>query len=61
MSEKVKEWKHQKLAHHSLIKLTMEDVLSQLRIHVLWSIFRDMDKEAFLEARAIEHGGTPYL
>jgi len=49
MSEKVKEGKHKLLAHHGLIKLTMEDALSQMRIPILWSTFRYMDRESFLE------------
>lgn len=35
MNEKVKEGNHQQLTHHGVIKLIVEDVLSQLRIHVL--------------------------
>lgn len=59
MSHKVKEGKHQKLAHHGLIKLILEDALSQLRIPILWSTVRDMDKEVILEIQALEYGGTP--
>lgn len=39
--------------------MILEDALSQLRIPILWSTFRDMSKEAFLEIQSLEHGGTP--
>ena len=55
MSLKVQEGKHQQLAHHGLIKLILEDALSQLRIPIQWSTFRDMEGEAMIEIQALEY------
>lgn len=59
MNLKVEEGKHTQLAHHGLIKLILEDVLSQLRIHILWSMFRDMDREVVIEIQALEYDRDP--
>lgn len=39
----------------------MEDALSQFRIPILESTFRDMDRESVLEIQDLEYGGTPTL
>lgn len=59
MKLKVQEGKHQQLmAHHGLIKLILEDALSQLRVPILWSTFKDMDMEAIIEAIEYERDPT---
>ena len=55
MSQKVQEWKHQQLTHHGLIKLVLEDALSQLKFPILCSTFRDMEKEVVIEIQALEY------
>jgi len=57
MSIKVKEGKHEQLAHHGLIKLIPEYVLSQLSVPILWSTFTDMDREDVI--KAIEYERYP--
>lgn len=47
------------MAHHGLIKLILEDSLSQLRIPILWSTFRDMEKEAIIEIQSLEYDRDP--
>ena len=55
MSLKIQEGKHQQLAHHRLIKLIVEDALSQIRIPIKWSTFRDMDREDVIEVQVLEY------
>ena len=42
MSIKVQEGNHQKLAHHGLIRLIIEDALQNLRLPITWATLRDM-------------------
>jgi len=58
MSQKVREGKHQHIAHHGLIKLIVMDSLSHLRNHVLWNDFMEIDREIFIETQAITSGET---
>ena len=55
MSLKFQEEKHQKLSHHGIIKLILEDALSQLKVPIKWSTFRDMDIEVVIEILALEY------
>ena len=48
MSHKVRQIKYHHLAHHGLIKLILNDPLRMLNVHVSWSYFIDMDREAFI-------------
>lgn len=48
LSQKVRKGKHQHLGHHGLIKMIVVDALNELRIHVLWFNFIDMDREVFI-------------
>lgn len=59
MSLKVKQGKCQQLSHHGIIKLIQEDALIELIIPILWSMFRDMDKEVVIEIQAIEYDRDP--
>jgi len=59
MSHNVREGKKQQLTHHDLIKIIVDDALSKSRVLVLWSTFRDMDREAFLETQVLALGGNP--
>lgn len=59
MSQKVREGKHQQLGHYGLIKLIVVDTFRNLRIHVLWSKFIDMDRENFIETYTPTPGDTP--
>lgn len=52
----MKEGKQQQLAHHGLIKLIVKDALNRLRVLVLWSTFKDMDREAFLDTQVLRLG-----
>ena len=54
-SMKIQEGKHQQLAHHGLLKLILEDDLSQLRIPIQWSTFKYMEKEVAIEIQALEY------
>lgn len=54
MSQKLQEGKHKQPTYHVLIKLILEDALSQLRIPILWYTFRDMDKEDVIQVQALE-------
>lgn len=49
MSQKVKYGKKQHLGHHVFIKLIVEDDFNKLMVTFLWSTFRDMDIETFLD------------
>ena len=53
MSQKVREGKHQHIGHHGLIKVIVVNALNKLRIHVLWSKFIDMDREAFIDTQTL--------
>lgn len=44
-SNKVKEGNSQKLSHHGLIRILIEDALQNLRIPITWSVFRDLPVE----------------
>lgn len=57
MSIKVKEGKHQQLAHHGLIKLILEDVLQNLRFPITWTTFREMQVGG--EIQALEYDKSP--
>lgn len=59
MSQKVKEGQQQHLGHHGLIKIVVEDALNKLRVPILWSTFKDMDREAFLDTQVIALGESP--
>ena len=54
----MREGKKQQLTHHDLIKIIVDDALSKSRVLVLWSTFRDMDREAFLETQVLALGGN---
>jgi len=58
MSQKVREGKHQHLAHHGLIKLIVVDALNHSRFPVIWSKFVDMDRETFIETQVLTLGET---
>ena len=49
-SIKVQEGNSQKLAHHGLIRILIEELLQILRIPIQWSIFRDMQAEEDIKA-----------
>ena len=59
MIQRVREEKHQHLAHHGLIKLIVKDALNKLKIHFLWSSFIYMDKETLIGTWNITPGDTP--
>jgi len=44
-NNKVREWNSQKLAHHGLIRILIEDALQNLKIPITWSAFRDLPTE----------------
>jgi len=41
----VKEGNSQQLAHHGLIRILIEDALQNLKIHITWSVFKDLPTE----------------
>ena len=45
MIHRIKEGKHQHLAHHGLIKIIVEDALNKLKSPIPWSNFIDVDRE----------------
>lgn len=49
ISVKVKEWNHNYLAHHGLIRLISMDSLEHLKTPISWEVFIDMDINYFLE------------
>ena len=59
VSQKVQEGRHQQLEHYGIIKLILEDALIQLRIPILWSTFRDMDKKVVIEIQTLEYDRDP--
>ena len=44
-NNKVKEGDPQQLAHHGLIRILIEDSFQNLKIPIIWSIFRDLPAE----------------
>ena len=58
MSIKVQEGKHQQLAHHGLINLILEDDLQNLRLHITWTTFRDMEARGAIETLECEKNPT---